>query len=136
VTRRQPWPRHAPASDYEHGQHVPGQGYYDAFTTRFVQDERNLTGTVRTTRRPFDGVEHRTDTSSTADLRRHADATLWSPNPQMEQLRKLRDRDRAAFDQLAAGTRRMSLARYETGLREHLAAGGDLPDGVTPPDAA
>ncbi len=119
MIRNPSWPSHAPVPAHEHGEHVPGQGYYDAFTARFVQDQRNLTGIVRTTRRPLDGVEYRTDTSSTAELARRAQVDLWSPNPQMEQLRKLRARDRAAFGQLAFGPRRMTLARYETGLREY-----------------
>ncbi len=51
---------------------------------------------------------------------------------QMEELRALRERDRATFDKVAAGTRRQSLGRYENDLREHLAAGHPLPDGVRP----
>lgn len=78
--------------------------------------------------------EHRNDTIRTADAVRQTAANTWQPNAEMENLRRLRHDNPAAFDRLAAGRRRISLATYEDGLREHLAAGGRRPKDVRPLD--
>lgn len=64
-------------------------------------------------------------------------ATGWTPSAELEQLRRLRDSDqpkeRAIYDRISA-VRKMTLGHYELGLRAHVAAGRDVPDGVAPPE--
>ncbi|MBW3547216.1 MAG: hypothetical protein KY452_03635 [Actinobacteria bacterium] len=64
-------------------------------------------------------------------------ATGWKPSAELEQLRRLRDsadtKERAIYERISP-SQRMTLGHYELGLRAHVAAGRDVPDGVAPPE--
>ena len=125
---------------HEHGAHDPDRGWYDASRAAWVDSPSKLTPMQRMKRwgeRKLDAVEHRADTPSTEELRAKSNAAAFRPDPRMEQLRALRDsnraEDRERFRQQARGGARMSLGSYENQLQAHLAAGNELPEGVQPP---
>lgn len=135
---RHDWPGHADNGPrFEHGHFEPGRGYYDASRRAWVDKPEQVTKTVyqAPAARPMQGLEFRTSTISTAEAAESAAAQTFRPSSEMEALRRLRTTDPTAFGQLVSGPRRISLASYEEGLAAHLRAGGELPDGVTPPAA-
>lgn len=123
----------------QHGEYVPGWGYYDASRGAYVDSPAQVTPTRHDVPapRPMEGVTFRQDTPTTEELRRRGNARAFRVDPEMENLRRLRDSDRReereTFDRLAYGHGRMSLGAYESTLRDYLADGGELPDGVAPP---
>lgn len=129
-------------SDFRNGEHVPGHGYYSSFHKGFVSSPSQVKAEHSAPARkpsPLSGIKFRTDTITTEELRGRGNAAAFRPNPEMEALRKLRDSDRTedrqTFQKLAAGRARMSLGSYEDNLRDYLAAGNDLPEGVAAPDS-
>jgi hypothetical protein len=126
---------------YTHGEYVPELGgWYDASRKGCVDSPAKVTPMRDTTRRiarPLAGAEFRSDVPTTAELRSRGNADAFRPDESLERLRRLRDsekpEDRERFDRLAAGRQRMSLGSYEANLRDYLAAGNDLPEGVTAP---
>lgn len=126
-------------TDHEHGEHVPGRGWYDRGLRGFVDSPGKVTATLhpRPSQRSLHAQQWNTGVARTSDIVTSSQARTFRPSTQMETLRRLRDsdrpEDRQSFEQMARGTTRISLGDYENGLRAHLAAGGDLPDGVTAP---
>lgn len=57
--------------------------------------------------------------------------------PELDELMRLRrsgnPEDHRRLDTAMTASRRMSLGYYEATIRAHIAAGGELPDGVLPP---
>lgn len=127
-------------SDHTHGEYVPGLGYYDASRKGYVDRPSSVTPMRDTSNRrtsPLAGMKFRDTVTSTEELRSRGNAAAFRPSSEMESLRKLRDSDRSedreTFQRLAAGRTRMSLGSYEANLRDHIAAGNDLPEGVAAP---
>lgn len=112
----------------EHGTYQPGYGYFDAARNVWVKSTEQLTPTMD--QRPASGYE-------AERFQARQQQRTFTANPDLEQLRRLRDsgqpEQRETFAKVATGRARMQLADYETRLRDHLAAGGSLPAGVTKP---
>lgn len=117
----------------KHGEFVPGQGWYDANNRWWLDDPKRL-GADRTN--PPAPTE-----SQREEFRRMQDNArgTFRANPELEQLRTLRDSDRPELrekaENLLAGRRRLQLAEYEAAKREHVAEGGKLPEGVAAPSS-
>lgn len=128
---------------YEHGEHVPGRGWYDRGLKGFVNSPGKVTPVLHDTsgsrRSSLGAVKFRDDVRRTDDIVRESNASTFRPSPRLERLRKFRDSDRPeerAVYQRSSPTTKMSLGAYETGLRDYLAAGNDLPDDVAKPKEA
>ncbi len=106
-----------------HGEHDPHLGWYDASLRAYVSSPDKLTKMQPAPPEPTE-----------ADHQRWAESK-WSgpkfrPQPQLEQLLRWRDSDRAEereqFNRMVHGQTRMTLHNYETERRAHLAAGGTV----------
>jgi hypothetical protein len=124
-----------------HGDYVPGLGYYDA-GLRAYREQPPKPAREMDARPPRAGMSRadlpfRSDHINVKDNAQANAANYWKPNDHHERLRRLRDsgtdRDQRIYARLSA-KEKMTLGRYEEGLRAHIALGRPLPDGVRPPD--
>lgn len=124
-------------------------GYYDAHKRGFVHNAEDLSpadpvaaiaarqAAAAASRRTAldDGQMDWRNRPLTDRERAEQRAAGFKPDPNMENLIRLRDSDRARDqdqgEKMIRGTTRMSLGDYERQRAEHLAAGGELPDGVS-----
>lgn len=119
--------------EYEHGKLYPN-GYWDsglrAFTTK---PPPRAVGNMKTARGSrFDDDSFRGDYIS-AEERRAKEGARWKPNSKIEARRRLKARNPKAFGRLGPDAR-MSIGTYEAQLQAYLDNGGELPEGVRPPE--
>lgn len=134
------WPHHAdglPQSEYVHGQHYPDKGgYFDASRQAFVANMPKTLVSAAPRSRTLNEIGWRDGPIPNEERIAKSQAAGWKPSPHHEQLRRLRDSNRAedrdTYNRMGA-SERVSVGYYEAGLRAHVTAGRDLPDDVAPP---
>lgn len=97
----------------QHGDHDPSKGWYSAVTKAWHRDPTKI-GTHVPAPKP-EQVEHLR--GEWDRMQAKARREVFKPQPQMEQLIKLRDSDRvddrAKFERIAKGNTRITLSDYE-----------------------
>src|SRR3546814_5240528 len=107
-----------------HGEYRPGFGFYDTARNGWIKDPAKLSEV-----RPGPEI---------TDMQRR-EVAAWENhrqtfrrNPEIESMIRLRDssrpEDRANYDKIAAGLKRMQVAEYETARNEATANGHEIVD--------
>lgn len=115
----------------QHGEYDPAQGgFYSAVTRHWHRDPTKI-GEVVTHHQP---TELEREAFADSKMGRNGRAK-FKPVPDLEGMLRLRDsdrpEDRANYQQLAAGSRRIQVADYETKRTEAIAAGDWQPPTTT-----
>lgn len=107
-----------------HGDHDPARGWYSAVTKGWHSKPDSIGRTV-----PAPTLTD-TERGEFERWQQQANRRSFRPDPQLEQLRRLRDSDRAeerqTFQRIAAGSRRVELRDYEAARAAHLERGGEI----------
>lgn len=107
----------------QHGEYDPARGgFYSAVTTQWHRDPAKI-GEVVTRREP---TEQERQAFARTKMGRNGKA-LFKPNAELEGMLRLRDsdrpEDRASYQQLAKGSRRIQVADYETSRAQAVESG-------------